>query len=319
MRVASFDIGIYNTAVYIEDFDSEKLEAVKNMPKKFRYSPSGEPTTDFQKILDAVYLNGRCVYMGKMDFIGNVKKKYIDKQSLDCITKVVSDLEILSTCDFILIEKQLDINKKAKRIENHIHSILNYMFPNIECVIYNASNKTQVLGAPKKVKNKKGELKRMTKPERKKWACKEAKYIINIRGDTVLYEYLFRQSKKPDDESDCICQLQSAKYKFFVEKISRPIFKEDRVSNTISRHKYTRDDDGMVKCGRDHIFSLKNSVECKECLVIDKKTRAGGIIGEKGGSCFNYSSDPIKIMCGRNHEFWESVDNIELGAWCKEC
>ena len=300
MRAASFDIGIYNTGVYIEDFDEEKLQEIKNIPRKSRCKSTGEPTKEYQIILDEIYKNGKNVYIGKINFSTSVKKKYIDKETLDDISNVIKNMEILSTCDFILIEKQLDINKKAKRIENHIHSILNFIFPDVETIIYNASNKTQVLGAPKKVKNSKGKLKKMSKPERKKWACKISKDILNIRGDTYLYEYLFLQNTKPDDECDCICQLQSAKYKIFIEKSLKIGLKKERecekndIINILKSLDYellshTSDNPIKIKCYNDHI-SWVNSCEirCVECYKNNRMEICKYILGHDNFECYNY-------------------------------
>ncbi len=216
MRAASLDIGIYNTGIYIEDF--EEVDVSEHVRKPNRYKYSGEPTEEFQKTLDEVYKNGKCVYTSKISFCPDVKKKFIDEDTLLYISKTIKSIEIIKTCDIIIIEKQLDVNKKAKRIENHIQSILLLLYPHIDTILYNPSNKTQVLGAPKKIKNRKGVLVRMTKPQRKKWACETAKNILNTRGDMELYDYLFVKNKKPDDEADCICQLQSFKYKLLYEK-----------------------------------------------------------------------------------------------------
>jgi hypothetical protein len=284
MRVASFDVGVFNTGIYIEDFDEKELENIKNIHKSKRYISSGEPTKEFQDILDFIYKNGKCIYIHKIKFLDEKKSvKYIDFDILSKITESIRHLEILKTCDIILIEKQLDINKKAKRIENHISSIISMTINSASIIIYNSSNKTQVLGAPKKVKNKKGKLQNMTKPMRKKWACETTKYILSLRHNVELYEYLFIENKKPDDECDCICQLQSAKYKIFCEKSIKYEQKigEDTNNTTIN----------------DRVFSTLKDRNC-EILSLSR---------------------PMHLKCCFSHNFWLSDIDILSGKWCQEC
>jgi len=76
-----------------------------------------------------------------------------------------------------------------------------------EIIEFPAYYKTQVLGAPKK----------LTKPQRKKWATEKAIEIIMERGETKTLEDISGKKKK-DDLADVLIQLQSFKYLRFIEK-----------------------------------------------------------------------------------------------------
>jgi tRNA splicing endonuclease len=51
----------------------------------------------------------------------------------------------------------------------------------------------------------------MSKPERKKWAVKQASIILEERGESNVMDNIKTKAKK-DDLSDVICQLQAYKF-----------------------------------------------------------------------------------------------------------
>jgi hypothetical protein len=110
----------------------------------------------------------------------------------------------------VIIERQLKTNPYAQRIEQHVLSWFTIFCPNIEIVIYPASNKTKILGAPKSIKGAK------KKPLRKKWSIEKASEILTLRCDDDTLKKLLG-SKKKDDLADVVCQLASFKLKLFLD------------------------------------------------------------------------------------------------------
>ncbi len=92
---------------------------------------------------------------------------------------------------------KLTSNNIAKRLETHIHSVLIKLKQqdlSREIFIYSASNKTKVLGASKLMPDKNGKLKKMTKPQRKKWASELCRNILLRRGDMLNYNLILLQN-----------------------------------------------------------------------------------------------------------------------------
>ena len=61
--------------------------------------------------------------------------------------------------------------------------------------------------------------KKMTKPERKKWAVDKATEILCGRGDVVGLQILDENKKKADDMSDALLMIQAWKV-LNIEKLS---------------------------------------------------------------------------------------------------
>ena len=95
----------------------------------------------------------------------------------------------------VLIEQQMQFhnnnNIKAIKIAQHIYSHFLIKYPDKIVIEYPAYHKTQVFGAPTKLK----------KPERKKWAIH---FIENILNKYLHTSSFFNNLKKKDDISDCI-------------------------------------------------------------------------------------------------------------------
>lgn len=220
MRGLSIDIGVHNMAFYIEEFNLEELKGIKPPIRTKRYDSNGCPTIEWKNVLEKVYKNGNKVFQE----IVNLSETKGTKFDINIFINLSNYLESISNeidkCDFILIEQQMKTNPMAQRLEQHCVSWISFMYLDTKQVIlFPSSNKTRVLGAPRKVEDKNGKLVKMKKLQRKKWACDEALKILNLRDDINTIHYIFSvNKKKSDDLSDVIVQLNAFKIKCFIDK-----------------------------------------------------------------------------------------------------
>jgi len=212
--IASFDIGKCNFAFYIEEFEEEKLKTIKNIPKLKRYNSDGTPTEDFVNVMSSIYLNGNKVLYRNLDLTkGTNKDKYLDKKIFMNMIKALDEYrEYFDKCSIIVIEQQMSFkaaqNTMAIKLGQHCFSYFLFRYgEEKEIVEFPAYYKTQILGAPKK----------MTKPQRKKWATEKAVDILMERGDMETLDEIVSQKKK-DDLADVLIQLQSFKFLRYVEQ-----------------------------------------------------------------------------------------------------
>ena len=114
----------------------------------------------------------------------------------------------LQQVDLVLIEQQMKVNAMAQVISHHLHAFLLIHYPQKMIKMYPAKQKTRVIGMALKVANKLGNLSKVTKVARKKWAVENAEQILKARQDhQAWYDYVFKQNKsKKDDLSDVIMQ-----------------------------------------------------------------------------------------------------------------
>lgn len=213
--IASFDIGKCNFAFYIEEFDEESLKKIKNIPKIKRYDKeNGTPTEDFTEVMSEIYLNGNKVLYRNLDLTKNTRKdKYLDKKIFVNMIEALDEYkEYFDKCSTIVIEQQMSFkaaqNTMAIKLGQHCYSYFLFRYgESKEIVEFPAYYKTQILGAPKK----------LTKPERKKWATEKALEILMDRGDTDTLDEITAYKKK-DDLADVLIQLQSFKFLRYVEQ-----------------------------------------------------------------------------------------------------
>lgn len=218
MRGLSIDIGVHNMAFYIEEFDIEDIKCL-SCPKILRYDSNGCPTDRWRDILKKVYTNGKKILHSRVDLSLDKGTQFDIGIFINLTNYLDSISNEIDKVDFIIIEQQMKTNPMAQRLEQHCVSWVSFMYLDTkEVIVYPSRNKTQVLGAPKKVADSKGKLKKMTKPQRKKWACDEALYILNLRDDMESIHFIFSLNKsKKDDLSDVIVQLNSFKIKCFID------------------------------------------------------------------------------------------------------
>lgn len=294
MRIASIDIGLHNLAFLIEDFDPIILSKIKNISQKERYDSNGEPTKSFQKILNSIYDEGTIFFIDKVN-LTKEKKKYVDDSVLISLSEYLDTLSVLDSCDVIVIEKQLQgkiiRNNIASRIQHHIHSYIITKYRNTkETIIYQSSNKTKLLGAPKFINDKNNKRIKMTKYQRKRWSEVIAAKILLHRKDYITYNKVFKTQSKLDDICDCLVQLQSYKYKYFVDKKYKP--REDEI--TIQNE---------IKLSKEEIKNINE------------------ISSQKGGKCICYTNkNYLEFQCEYNHKFLRTYgDIITKNVWCTEC
>ena len=216
--IVSFDIGKCNFALYIEEFDSNKLSSIKTIPKLKRYTPSGLPTDEFENVMSSVYLNGNKVLYKNLDLTqGTEKNKYLDKKIFINMNNALDEYkEYLDKCSIIVIEQQMSFkgtqNTMALKLGQHCYSYFVFHYKDTKEIIeFPAYYKTQILGAPKPGG------KAMTKPERKKWATEKAVDILLERGDMETLDEIVSKKKK-DDLADVLLQLQGFKFLRYVDK-----------------------------------------------------------------------------------------------------
>lgn len=212
VTVASFDIGSKNFAFVVERYDDKLFN---NLKCDYRYKKDGTPTDEFKHILNQVYKNGQILNYVNMDLTKNIKpsklKSYLDPDIFrNMITELDKHKPLFQDVDIVLIEQQMSfgtkVNVKALKIAQACFTYWLMRYPKVEVMEFKSFYKTQVLGAVKK----------LTKPQRKKFAVEEASIILNIRED---YENLTELScsKKKDDLADTLVQLQAFKILRYID------------------------------------------------------------------------------------------------------
>jgi len=191
MRILSIDIGTKNCAFYIEDFDENEIIKLKKIPK-----------FQTENIIESLYKIGTRVYWSVENF---------EKESEgDIFTQIISYLDsnrkYWDKCNGIIIEKQMKINYNAQVIQHFIFSYFKNIYGSFKYISdINATRKTQVLNAPKK----------MVKKERKKWAVDETIRLLKIRKDLKGLKII--DVSKADDLSDCCLQLKAFQKLVFID------------------------------------------------------------------------------------------------------
>jgi len=221
--VASFDIGKKNFSFYVEEFDSSKIPTPIISEK---YNIDGTPTKSMENYLSKIYKNGTKILLLNSDLTeGCDKKAYLDQLTFYNMTDLLDKYkEIWDKCTIFVIEEQMSFgkqnNKMAVRLGQHCASYFYIKYGRAKKVVeFPAYHKTQVLGSQKiKKATKAGKVswKNIDKPARKKWCIAKALEILKERGDEPTAT-IISKSKKKDDLSDVICQLQA--YKTFIKPV----------------------------------------------------------------------------------------------------
>jgi|688.fasta_scaffold400595_2 hypothetical protein len=234
MRVLSVDIGVHNTALYLEEYNEKDIENVINKYKitktEKRYDSNGLTIGNYKNIVEEICKIGDCIYVDKYN-LSEKKGALFDVQTFINFTYYLDKhRNIMDTVDTIVIEQQLKTNPMAQRVEQHCISwfTFNYL-DSKEIIVFPSRNKYLMLGLPKNVFDEKKKIvRKITKNERKKWACDYTLSILtnkkineqeNIINSNKLIEYIFKKnSDKKDDISDTICQLNAYKIKKYLDK-----------------------------------------------------------------------------------------------------
>jgi hypothetical protein len=197
--VASFDPGKCNFAFAIEEISEENLKQIKSIPKSKRHDSDGSQTKEYNNIINKALSCSKTILVRNINVNGNTdKSKYLDTRVFVNITNLLDEYRgYWDKCSFILIEQQMSFKKghntMALKIAQHVFSYFTFCYSTFKEIIeFPAYHKTKILGAPKK----------LTKPQRKKWAIEKATSIWESRNDTEMLDYV-KKIKKKDDLSDC--------------------------------------------------------------------------------------------------------------------
>ena len=227
--IASFDIGYVNFAFYIQEIDQNKLSTIKNIKKEERYNEDSTPTTEMSKILNDIYKNGKTIIYKNSNISNNcINGKQLDVETFYNMFDLLDKYsDFWDKCCFFIVEKQMDFGKmkrnpKALKLGHYCQSYFVFRYGRFKQVIeFPAYHKTQVLGCKKikgkKYKNGKHKWIAINKPDRKKWSIIKATEILDIRKEKIIIDSIKTKAKK-DDISDCICQLESFKYLYYISK-----------------------------------------------------------------------------------------------------
>jgi len=228
IRVAAFDIGKKNFSFYIEEFDKDDLNSIKNLPKTLQYNDDGTPTSKMQNILDQVCMNGVTIIHKNSDLTANCDKtKMLDPETFhnmnDLLDKYSDHFE---KCSYFVIEQQMNFGKRrnpmAMKLGQHCYSYFAIKYGRGKTILeFPAYHKTQVLGAikdkGKKLKSGKYKWISVDKPARKKWSVAKAAEILSNRDEEHVMDEI-KEKKKRDDQADCLTMIQSWKYLHYVDK-----------------------------------------------------------------------------------------------------
>ena len=221
----------------------------KNLDKKEIIIASIDPgTVNYALTIEKVGKDrsGKVFYMSRTHLNPPRKKndipvsdKYVAAYAnLNILLK--NQLELLKTCDLIIIEKQMPFNYKATRISQHTIAFMTLMLDQDPAIIeIEPRVKSLIL-------KKKGD-----EPNNKIWSVIYAKKILELRGDTETLEKIEieRKIKKADDVCDVIVQAEGylELIKWFddcEEEVDEPVKKKE--SKTKKKNKENDDDEEEV-------------------------------------------------------------------------
>ena len=216
--VASFDIGRENFAFCVEEVDFDSLltlrDKIKVPPKTKWYDNNGEPTSEFQLVLDEVYASGEIREWMVHDIRDPSEPTELTNQVMVNLTSFLNEHnDLWDVCDMFLVEQQHKFNPKAIRVSHHCLSYFIDRYGVEKPVFtYSANLKYRVLGCKKKIDGKK-----ITKYQRKKWGVVISKEIMKLRDDHEGEEQLSYHRSKADDLADTLIQLQAYKFQKWFE------------------------------------------------------------------------------------------------------
>lgn len=228
ITILSIDIGEKNLAIYKERFNINELNKLKpdNRLIEQKYDYNGECCPLFQSYLTKLGNAGERIFSTKINFTADDDKKWgkqrvISHKMLCRLTNYLEDLNQLkayNNVDYIIIEKQLVKATNNCTIMHHVRAYFIMLFLDFKPIIlFNASHKTKVLGAPKKVWcDKKQKLMKLSKYKRKVWASNKAFKILTDRNDIIGLAQIFSNKAKSDDLADCILMNLSFIYLVFI-------------------------------------------------------------------------------------------------------
>jgi hypothetical protein len=222
-----------NYAYYIERLCVDDIKRLKgehnSIPYKERRRVKGPVTDVYAKFIDSVCNSGTMIDTDVANLKderseadgGNDGNVLTNQTRLNIMAYLDSKYKLLSLCDIFVIEQQyLSVFGKGKkaRVNANVQCMkigeltltwLLQRFPKAEYCVFNATYKTQLLGAPDK----------LTDHKRKKWAVEKAIAIYTRRDDKKAldrYECKRKEKQKLDDMSDALIQCQAYKLRSLV-------------------------------------------------------------------------------------------------------
>lgn len=226
--IASFDIGKVNFCFYIEEINKNELENIQNISKLRRYNSNGTCTEKFAEILKNVYCNGKKILLKNVNITeGANKKKYFDIELCYNMIDVLDKYkEYWDKVSYIVVEQQMSFGRKvntmALKLAQNCETYFMFKYGRFKKIVeFPAYHKTQILGCEKNekiTKTGKKSYKNIDKTARKKWAIEEASCVLAEREDFESLTELV-STKKKDDLSDVIIQLQAFKYLHFIDNV----------------------------------------------------------------------------------------------------
>lgn len=119
---------------------------------------------------------------------GNINVLHSSLESPSDIVEYMDNLRVfLDNCNVILIERQMNINRKAFALQHQMITYLKVIYRDSKtCLVYSSKKKTELLGAEKN----------LTYPQRKR-------FTVNYATDNNVQ---FIDGKKKDDIADAYCQ-----------------------------------------------------------------------------------------------------------------
>jgi len=246
MRNLYVDIGVHNTALYVEDFDHEYLKSELThkkifVPKSKRGNPKKywEPTDEFIKMRKLLYSIGEFIFLDMVDLLPDVIVKNTDfniNMFVSLTNYLDSKKHVIDNCDEIVIEQQVKQNPNAQRLEQHVVSWITFRYGNTKTIIiYGGKHKYRELFLPRKVlipkkqKKIKGKdkdatlvLQKTPKEYRKKiWGPEQTKELLLLRNDKETIEYIYvEHHTKKDDACDVILMAQAHKIRKYVDDLN---------------------------------------------------------------------------------------------------
>lgn len=200
IRIASFDIGVKNFAIYVEDFeasDLKRMDPVSNIP-------NAENDRDIQNI-NAICRIGKRVLLQNSNLDDNGKE--INSQIwYRNMIKILNKYEdIWNNTNIFIIEHQVVFNRvQIQLLAQVCYTYFLTLYGDTSAILYyNSKNKTKYLACPKDV-------------DIKKWSANFAIKQLRKRKDIDGVE-IIENSIKKDDLGDTFIQLQSFKYRLITK------------------------------------------------------------------------------------------------------
>lgn len=226
-KVLSIDIGVKNLAMWIEEYDTSKLESLKKEYNTIstKVDSNNLPSKPFADFIIKFLVSSKTIFYDKLDLTTGNEKRTKNKAiilSNETLFNIIKEFDkrkdVFINVNYIVIEKQLKNNPMAQTIQNHVHAYFLHQYGlTKEIEIFDSVHKTRVLGCPKKI-TKDDKLVKINKAYRKKWTTNKTRDVMIERKDKITYKYIFEDNKsKADDLSDTFCQSSAFVFIHFIK------------------------------------------------------------------------------------------------------